>query len=237
MSQQLDGHNLTFRVDGTVAIAQYSRVRLSSGYLVAAGANEDDLGTLNDAVFADNVVRHVTVRSKHAPGTSKMIAAGAVAQYADVYGAASGKMNDVQSTRKIGFAMEAASGDGSIIEVKRTNLSDEPSSSLITHHTADATLTRDQRNGVHTNLGAGAAVTLTLPQDAVAGDRFYFNAMAAQELRVDPGAAGAIYISGAKQTDNKYVSFDDEAEHLTLTADGNGDWIAGPSNGTFTVEG
>jgi len=235
MSQQLEGPNKTYLVDGTAAIAQYSRVRLSSGYLVAAGANEDDLGTLNEAVFLDNVVRHVSVRAKNAQGTHKMIAAGAIAQYADVYAAASGKMNDVASTRKIGFAIDAASGNGSVIEVKRTNVSDVPDAGVITHHTADATLTRDQRNGTHTNLGAVAAVTLTLPQDAVAGDKFHFCVMAAQELRVDSGAAGGIYINGAKQADNAYISADDEAEHVTLMADGNGDWVAGPYNGTWSV--
>ncbi len=234
MSQQLDGFNLTFRVDGTVAIAKHARVRLSSGYLVAAGVNEDDLGTLNDAVFADSVVRHVTVRSKHCPGTTKMIAASAIAQYADVYTAASGKMNDVQSTRKIGVALEAASGDGSIIEVLRNDRTGEPGPGLVIH-TTSVTLTRDQRNHYHSNLGMGAALTLTLPQDAVKGDVFHFVVQTAQELRVDPGAAGAIYINGAKQTDDAYISADDEAESVTLIADGNGDWAAFQAVGTWTV--
>lgn len=234
MSQQVDGDK-SYLVDGTVAIAQYARVRLSSGYLVAAGVNEDDLGTLNEAVFVDNIIRSVSVRSKNKDGTCKMIAAGVIAQYADIFTAAAGKIDDVASSRRVGFALEAASGSGSIIEVKRTHHSSEPTPS-ITHLTGTATtLTRDQRNGTFTNLGLGAAHTVTLPQDAVAGDTFHFCVMAAQELRVDPGAAGALYINGAKQTDDAYASADDEAEHLTVTADGNGDWVAGPYNGTWTV--
>lgn len=107
---------------------------------------------------------------------------------------------------------------------------------LIEHHTTDDTLTNTESGSTHTNLGASGAVTLTLPQTAPLGTVFKFNVMAAQELRIDPGAAGAVYINGAKQTDNKYISADDEGEHVTLTADGNGDWIAGPYNGTWSVE-
>ena len=51
-----------------------------------------------------------------------------------------------------------------------------------------------------------------------------------------PGAAGAVYINGAKQTDDKYISADDEAESVELVADGNGDWIARHVTGTWTVE-
>ena len=103
--------------------------------------------------------------------------------------------------------------------------------------TADDTLAKAETGKVCTNLGAEAAVTLTLPQDAVVGDHFDFVVMTAQELRIDPGAAGAIYINGAKQTDNKYISADDEGESVRLIADGNGDWVACFAIGTWTVEG
>jgi len=229
MSGHVETPTRTFTAGG--ALAADRRVVLSSGVLAYAGINDVGLGTLEVDTFASGDV--AAVRLNNAQGTQRFVALAAISIGADVYGAANGKVNDVGGGAYIGVALSAASGDGAVLEVLRQN---EPGGN-ITHHAGDATLTRSQRNSVHTNLGAGAAVTLTLPQDAVAGDRFYFNAMAAQELRVDPGAAGAIYISGAKQTDNKYVSFDDEAEHLTLTADGNGDWVAGPSTGTFTVEG
>lgn len=103
-------------------------------------------------------------------------------------------------------------------------------------HVADDLLTKEESGSVHTNLGAGAAVTLTLPQDAIVGDYFEFAVMAAQALRIDPGAAGAIYINGAKQTDNKYIWADDEGESVKLVADGNGDWVAIGAVGTWTVE-
>jgi len=103
-------------------------------------------------------------------------------------------------------------------------------------HTADDTLTIAESGSVHTNLGDTGAQTLTLPQDAVAGTFFYFAVMAAFELRVDPGAAGAIYINGAKQTDDMYITANDEGESVMLVCDGNGDWVALFTQGTWGVE-
>lgn len=106
----------------------------------------------------------------------------------------------------------------------------------VVHKTADATLTRAQSGTLFTNLGASGAIALTLPQDAEQGDFFHFTVAAAQELRIDPGAAGAVYISGAKQTDNKYISADDECESVELVCIGNNDWLARHVTGTWTVE-
>lgn len=125
MSQQTDGPNKTFLVDGSVAIPQYSRVKLSGGYLVAAGAEDSDLGTLNEAVFADGLVKHVSVRLKNVAGTCKMIAAGAAAQHANAYGAASGRVDDVANENFIGLYLDAPGGAGSIVEVLRQVGSDK----------------------------------------------------------------------------------------------------------------
>jgi len=103
-------------------------------------------------------------------------------------------------------------------------------------HTADDTLTHAESNSVHSNLGASGTVVLTLPQDATAGTKFYFVVGAAFELRVDPGAAGAIYVNGAKQTDNYYITANAINESVMLVADGNGDWLALFTTGTWTVE-
>lgn len=102
-------------------------------------------------------------------------------------------------------------------------------------HTGDDTLTVAETGSLHTNFGAGGALKLTLPQDAIAGDFFLFGVMTAQQLRIDPGAAGAIYINGAKQADDAYIWADDEGESVMLVADGNGDWVALFTQGTWTV--
>jgi len=103
--------------------------------------------------------------------------------------------------------------------------------------TTPTTLTRADVGKVYTNLGASGTIVFNLPQTAYAGDYYDFVAMAAQAIEVDPGAAGAFYVGGAKQTDDKKISFDDEAESVRVIADGNGDWIVINYTGTITVEG
>ncbi len=102
---------------------------------------------------------------------------------------------------------------------------------------SDETLLRGDTGALVTNLGAAGTVTKTLPQNAQAGDAFTFVVATAQELRVNPGAAGGVYINGAKQADAKYISADDEGESVTLVANGAGDWYAVGAVGTWTVQG
>lgn len=97
---------------------------------------------------------------------------------------------------------------------------------IISHHTANFTLVAQHTGTVHTNLGAAGAVTITLPQNPPKGTEFKFVCQADQELRLDPGAAGGIYIKGGKQVDDKYVSITDIGDFIHLIADGNGDWVA-----------
>lgn len=106
----------------------------------------------------------------------------------------------------------------------------------IEHHVADDTLTKEETGSTHTNLGEDGAMTLTLPQDPVAGCLFWFVVMVAQELRIDPGAAGAIYLVAGKGTDNKYITANAIGESIMLVADGNGDWIGLFETGTWTTE-
>lgn len=113
MSQQVDTAFKTFQAGA--AIAQYLRVKLSAGKLAASGVDDDDLGQIEDASFADLDYRRVRLRN--AMGTAKFVAAGAITAGAKVYQAASGKISATASGRLIGLALEAASGNNSIIEV------------------------------------------------------------------------------------------------------------------------
>ena len=106
----------------------------------------------------------------------------------------------------------------------------------IEHHTADDTLTDAENGSVHTNLGVAGIIALYLPQTVTKGTWFEFVVMTAYQFWVSPGAAGAIYINGAKQADNKAIWADDEGESVKLVADGNGDWVAIGTVGTWTVE-
>lgn len=108
---------VNFPVDPTAAMAPYLRVVLSEGYLVAAGAEDHDLGTLTERVLPGATVAAVEAPTLN--GTVKMVADGAISQYARVYGAAGGKVSAAQNANYIGLALTAASDDGNIIEVMR----------------------------------------------------------------------------------------------------------------------
>lgn len=97
------------------AIAQFLRVKLSAGKLAVAGAEDEDIGTIEEASFADG--DKVTVRTYNAEGSRKMVASAAITQFAKVYGAAGGKVSSTANGAPKGIALAAASGDGSIIEV------------------------------------------------------------------------------------------------------------------------
>uniref|UniRef100_A0A6M3KVJ9 Uncharacterized protein n=1 Tax=viral metagenome TaxID=1070528 RepID=A0A6M3KVJ9_9ZZZZ len=115
--------------------------------------------------------------------------------------------------------------------------SPKPDDNLASHHTSAYTMSRyESGHVVHTNYGASGAVVITLPQTVSTGYPCRFAVMAAKELRVDPGAAGAIYINGAKQADNAYISSSHIGDEITLVSDGNGDWVVSSQAGNWSVE-
>jgi len=101
-------------------------------------------------------------------------------------------------------------------------------------HTADDTLTATESGSVHTNLGASATVTLTLPASAPPGTVFSFAVQAAQQLRIDPGTAAIRDDSG--QTADKYKSASTIGVSLTVIADAAGNWDTIAKNGTWSEE-
>ena len=100
----------------------------------------------------------------------------------------------------------------------------------------DRLINRNELSKLFTNTGAVGTVTLTAPQDARGGEVVILAATVAQEFRFQPGAAGAVYVNGAKQADNKFVAINTVGESLHLVHDGNGDWFVIALEGTATVE-
>jgi hypothetical protein len=141
------------------------------------------------------------------------------------------------STEHIKLAEIDVDSDGVITDVRdlrgQTFLNYH-SKKAIEAHTANDTLTAAESDSVHTNLGAGGTVTLTLPASAPQGTLFTFAVQAVQELRVDPGTATIRDDSG--QTADKYKSANAIGECLSLIADSNGDWVTIAKNGTWTEE-
>jgi len=101
-------------------------------------------------------------------------------------------------------------------------------------HTSSDTLTEHETGSVHTNLGASGTVTLSLPTVSKPGIVFTFSVQAAQELRVDPGAATILDDSG--QTADKYKYASAIGECLTLISNDDGDWYTISKYGTWTEE-
>ncbi len=103
--------------------------------------------------------------------------------------------------------------------------------SILEAHTTDDMLQACESGSIHTNGGAGAVVTLTLPDSAPAGTQFTFAVQEAYELRIDPGAAAIRDDSG--QTAGKYKSAGSIGAALTLAADANGNWATIAKQGTW----
>lgn len=99
------------------ALAKFLRVLWSGTALTAAAATEVEVGTLADTVLSG--ATKVAVIPRSIGGSRKYVAAGAFAIGANIYGAAGGKVDDVTGGGEvpIGIALEAATGDGSIVEV------------------------------------------------------------------------------------------------------------------------
>lgn len=89
------------------------------------------------------------------------------------------------------------------------------------------TLYEEQSGLIISNLGGGADTAIhILPQAARKGTRYKAICQAAFDTGFDPGTAGAIYVEGAKQTDDKYVTVDAIGDSIEVVADGAGDWHA-----------
>lgn len=120
MPSFVDTNTRTFQADA--AIAQYLRVYFTGGQISTAGAANRDIGVTDKASLAAN--EYVAVRLRNAAGTCKMTAADAITQGAIVYAAAGGKIDDAGADggEALGYALEAVTADGDILEVLRCNI-------------------------------------------------------------------------------------------------------------------
>ena len=96
------------------ALAEGLRVKLSGGYLVAAGAAEDELGTMEMRTLANELSG--TVLPMDMSGVRQMIMSEAGSKYQTVYAAASGKIA-TSGTLIRGVLLEDCGGDNSVVKV------------------------------------------------------------------------------------------------------------------------
>jgi hypothetical protein len=95
------------------ALAQGTLVKMSGGFLAAAGVTDRAIGVMENRSFATDPVGAVRIFGD----TAQHIASAAITAYADVFQAASGKISTTAAGAPYGMALAAASGDGSVIEV------------------------------------------------------------------------------------------------------------------------
>lgn len=109
----------SFNADATITVHQ--RVKLTATGVDVAGANEAAVGFAQANASSGE---QVAVRLINSQGTFKAVVSEAVAINATLYGAASGKVTDTDGGSYVARykALEAASGDGAIIEVMPLSL-------------------------------------------------------------------------------------------------------------------
>lgn len=213
------------------------RVKFNGSWkMTLAGAGEDFLGVTERAILTADEYGAVNLRN--CTGTQLGVAAGAIAVGATVYGAASGKINDVAIGPALGSALEAAGADGDIIEyLPFASESAQGSALPVEAHTADDTLTTAESGSVHTNTGAAGAVVLTLPP-ATVGLNYQFAVGAAQELRLDPDGTETISLpsTGVPGAAGKYLTANAVGETVGLFCAVAGSWSVSGYTGTWTAE-
>jgi hypothetical protein len=111
MSQQVDGNFKSFV--GAAATGMYVLVRKHLGKAHVATASHIPTGSNTRASFAAD--EELTVKLRSAAGTHKLIAGGVIADGAEIFAAADGKVA-ASGTISLGTALEAAAADGDIIE-------------------------------------------------------------------------------------------------------------------------
>lgn len=239
----IEAKNITLPYTGTSDLERYRRVKVSSNQPAYAGATEEDIGVLPNRVLGYSGSGAIplgygtgaTVIPKTESGVTLMVASGAITAWADVYGAANGKVSATVNGNYIGKATVAATADGDIIGVLR--LPATVSEEAVEAHTADDTLTTAESGTTHTNTGASGTITLTLPA-ATLGLNYTAHVGAAQQLRLDPNGSETIGLpsTGVQGAAGKYLVADAVGEWVKLKCVIAGTWTPEGYAGTWTAE-
>lgn len=107
---------LTFQA--SAALAPHLRLKLDgSNQLEAAGASEQELGTNPERALAAD--EYIAIDPLMPGIVVLMTAAGTFSQYASLYGAAAGKVDDSANENYIGIALDAATAANDLVRVLR----------------------------------------------------------------------------------------------------------------------
>lgn len=164
-SQMIDGSFKTLTA-GEALVAFRLLTINSSGQFVYCGAGGVPLAVAqNDYASGAHAVGKLL---NNGAGTFKVMVAAAVSAIGTrLYAAASGKLSPTGTGRCVAIALEAATGDGSIIEVMP--ILNANTDMFVTRYTANGT---DQSNGyvdIDTGFGAAPAALMGAPLAAQSG--------------------------------------------------------------------
>lgn len=212
------------------ALAANRRVKINtSSQAVYAGAQEPCDGVTMDSAASAG---YVAVKMNNFPGTRLMTCSGAVTAGNLVYGTSSGRIDDAASGVCEGRALETGSGDGAQIEVMPVPAAPSASGRVAEAHTADDTLLASESGSIHTSVGAGGAITITLPT-ALPGLSFFFQVGAAQNLILEGAGAETISLpsNGVAQAN---ITANAVGESVYLVCCTAGTWAVMGYTGTWT---
>jgi hypothetical protein len=214
-----------FSLEAAAALAPHRLVKLSSGkaaYNTAAVADEP-IGINEIKVALGEIAGG---RFLNEPGTVEIEAAGAITAGADVFAAADGKIQalptDGGAYLKIGIAMKAASGSGSIIEVLPVGLGEiEYVTETITASGALSVVP-----GVASQLDStGGAITGTLADGSVIGQKKFI-------VMTDASNSSTVSIAHHVTSDPEVATFNAVDEFLELVWTGT-EWETVKASATF----
>lgn len=220
------------------ALAAYRRVKLSGSSVVYAGAGDDSVG-VSQAICANAGIASIEMLNK--PGTQKLTASAAIAAGNIIYGAASGKVSAVPTGKGIGFALEAATADGDIIECLYTNI--DPEFAGMTFEAISAsTLTLDAED-VGKVIYFTADCVVTLPATAINIQPIVLmngGADASVLITVSPNASDKIMAANVAGVDNKdwlnTKATAKRGDYVMIVADGVAGWVVTKKRGTWAIE-
>lgn len=232
MSQVQVGEHISLAA--AAATAPYLRLRASAGTWVIAGASDiSDAIAEHRALAADDMLTGLMNTSS---GIKRMVGAGAIAVDADVWGAASGKVNDVYTAgaEYLGKANTACVADGCIFEVRPPAYRVTP---VVLTKTADYTITAADSGKTFDSTGASGAITGSLPA-ALPGLEYFVRVGAAQEHRLDPSGSETISLpsTGVAGAAGKYLTANAAGETVHLKCIVAGTWNVFGYTGTWTAE-
>lgn len=173
--------------------------------------------------------------SPMAGGVIRLCAHAAITQYATVYPAASGRVDDAANGNPIAVALEAATAQDDLIKCILL-----PANSLVRTaavKTANYTVLAAQSGIIFTTVGASGAVAFALPA-ATVGLEYFFQVGAAQELRLDPDGTETIALpsTGVQGAAGKYLTANAAGETVHIVCTTAGGWSVFGYTGTWTAE-